>query len=99
MLEVNPLLVDQMKFRGRRRKRVDVPDRSDMERLREYINGPRPYKHSRLTWSSARVAIVLAGTCGLRAGEVCGLRWDRIDPVTREVDITDVVTGHPHSVV
>ena len=99
MLEVNPLLVDQMKFRGRRRKRVDVPDHSDMERLREYINGPRPYKHSRLTWSSTRVAIVLAGTCGLRAGEVCGLRWDRIDPVTREIDVTDVVTAHPHSAV
>ena len=52
-----------------------------MERLREYIENPRrPPKHSRLTWSSMKVAIVLAGTCGLRAGEVCGLRWDRIDP-------------------
>ena len=99
MLDVNPLLVDQMKFRGRRRKRVEIPDRSDMERLREYINNPRPYKHSRLTWSSMRVAIVLAGTCGIRAGEVCGLRWDRIDPVTREVEVTDVVTAYPYSAV
>jgi integrase len=99
MVDVNPLLVDPVKFRGRRRKRVDIPDRSDMERLREYINVPRPFKHSRLTWSSTRVAIVLAGTCGLRAGEVCGLRWDRIDPVTREIDVTDVVTAYPHSAV
>jgi integrase len=93
MVDMNPLVVEPVKFRGRRRKRVAIPDRSDMERLREFINGPRPYKHSRLTWSSMRVAIVLAGTCGLRAGEVCGLRWDRIDPVTREIDVTDVVTA------
>jgi len=90
MLEINPLSVDPMKFRGSRRKRVEIPDRSDMERLREYIEDPvRRPKHSRLTWSSMKVAIVLAGTCGLRAGEVCGLRWDRIDPVTREIDVID----------
>jgi hypothetical protein len=52
MLDINPLLADRVKIKGKRYKRVDIPDRSDMERLREYINGPRPYKHSRLTWSS-----------------------------------------------
>jgi integrase len=99
MLDINPRVSEPIKFRGRRRKRVDIPDRSDMERLREYINITRPFKHSRVTWSSTRMAIVLAGTCGLRSGEVCGLRWDRIDPVTREIEVTDVVTSYPHSVV
>ena len=39
MLDVNPLLVDRVKIKGKRHKRVDIPDRSDMERLREHING------------------------------------------------------------
>jgi integrase len=97
MLDVNPLTIDRVKIKGKRTKRVHIPDRSDMEMLRAYINGPRPYKHSRLTWSSTRVAIVLAGSCGLRSGEACGLRWDRIDPDTREIEVTDVVTSYPYT--
>jgi hypothetical protein len=65
-----------------------------MEALRDFIRGPKPFKFSRHKWAYMRIAIAIAGTCGLRAGEVCGLRWDRIDPDTGEINVDDVVTGH-----
>jgi integrase len=100
MLKVNPLKGEKLRYPGEDAQRIEIPDHSDMDKLREYLIGahgrpaPRPFKVNRLTWSSMRVAVVLGATCGLRRGEVCGLRWDRINRVQEmaEVYIREVVT-------
>ena len=93
MLAINPLVVQPVKLPGKKTKRADRPDPSDMEKLREYLDGPRPFCRSRNTWSGIRVAAALGGSCGLRAEEICGLRWDDIDPNTGELDIKNTIVG------
>jgi integrase len=95
MLDVNPLIVTPVRIPGHHESSRDAPDPSDMAALARYLRGPRPYKVPRLTWSSMRVAIAL-GSIGLRCGEVCGLRWDRIDPDTGDITIREVIVGHPN---
>lgn len=89
MLLVNPLKVKKIsrKLLGEVDKRADIPARSDLETLREYINGPRPINHGTLTWSCRRVVVVLAVSCGLRAGEASALEWDDIDPDNGEIAV------------
>ena len=93
MLAINPLVVQPVKLPGKKTKRADRPDPSDMEKLREHLDGPRPFCRSRNTWSGIRVAAALGGSCGLRAEEICGLRWDDIDPNTGELDIKNTIVG------
>ena len=102
---INPLTVDRVRLHGVKNKRVDIPDRSDMETLRDRILkvlpdgrivlGPRPGNMPYMSWSNICLAVVLGGSCGLRVSEVCGLTWDRIDPDTREVEISQVISGWP----
>ena len=68
-----------------------------MQALARYLRGPRPFGVPRLSWSSMRAAIAL-GSIGLRVGEVCGLRWDRIDPDTGDITVREVIarTPKPH---
>jgi integrase len=85
---------DEIKIRGSSgRKRADVPQRSDIDKLREAVTGviPRPANMPRQTWDSTRIAVAIAATCGLRIGEVCGLTWDRIDRDTGVITVKDVV--------
>jgi integrase len=91
MLHTNPLRVKRVKLSGKYKKRVDIPDRSDLEALRQYLNAPRPLSNNRLKWSCLRVLVLLGASCGMRAGEVAGLRWDSIDPVTGEIDIREAI--------
>jgi integrase len=96
---VNPLTIDRLAMRLKDPEPVRVPDRSDMQRLRDYIMGPRPYMHGRQTWSTMRVAVALAATIGLRASESCGLRWDQIDPETGEITVSARVIRRPLKVM
>ena len=93
MLVINPLVLRPLKLPGKKTKHADRPDPSDMEKLREYLDGPRPFGNSRVIWSCTRVAVALGGSCGLRAEEICGLRWDDIDPNTGELDIKHAIVG------
>jgi integrase len=99
MIDLNPLRLDRVKVPGKHEKRADIPAHSDMEVLREYISDPtwRPFNNSRLVWSSMRVAIVLAGTCGFRRGEVCGFCWDDINRIQEmaEIEVKRVITDQP----
>ena len=83
------LLVTPKKVRvpGKILKRAKIPDRSDLEMLREYLMGPRPLKHGRFAWSCRRMIVLFAVSCGLRAGEMSALEWDDIDRETGEIDI------------
>jgi integrase len=92
---VNPLKIDPMSMRMKDSGPVSVPDRSNMQRLRDYLMGPRPYMHGRLTWSVLRVATALAATCSLRASESCGLCWDQIDGDTGEITVVRRVVRGP----
>jgi integrase len=102
---ISPLTVERVRYKAAKQKRADIPDRSDMERLRDHILrvlpdgrialAPRPLNMPLLSWSNLCVAIVMGGSCGLRVSEVCGLTWDRIDPETREVEVSQVITGFP----
>lgn len=91
MLHVNPLRVKKVKLGLKYKKRADIPDRSDLEALRVYLNDPRPAHNNRLKWSCLRVLVLLGASCGLRAGEVAGLRWDSIDPVTGEIEVKESI--------
>jgi integrase len=91
MLHANPLRVKKIKQLNKYKKRVDIPDRSDLEVLRKFLNQPRPVKNGTLKWSCLRVLVLLGASCGMRAGEVAGLRWDSIDPVTGEIDIKESI--------
>jgi integrase len=103
MLDVNPLKGERLQLPAAETERVMIPDHSDMARLREYLVGepgrpaPRPFKFNLLTWSSMRVAVILGATCGLRRGEVCGLRWDRINrhQEMAEIYVKEVVAERP----
>jgi integrase len=104
MCEVNPLKGEKLQLPGAETaERIEIPDHSDMDRLREYLVGEpgrparRPFKMNRLQWSSMRVAVVLAATCGLRRGEVCGLRWDRINRIQEmaEIEVREVIAERP----
>ena len=66
MLAINPLVVQPVKLPGKKTKRADRPDPSDMEKLREHLDGPRPFCRSRNTWSGIRVAAAWAAAadCG-----------------------------------
>jgi integrase len=95
MLMINPLIADPVKIAGSVRKRADIPDRSDMEKIRDAILGARPFNIPRQTWDYTRIAIAIAATCGLRISEVCGLRWDSIDRDTGEITVKDVIVCSP----
>jgi integrase len=83
----NVLDVKKVKTPGKKTKRADIPDPSDMEVLRKYLDGPRPFKFCRLKWLALRVMVVLGGIDGMRAGEVAAIEWDSIDRDTGEIDV------------
>jgi integrase len=91
MLRANPLVARKVNVPGKPTKRADIPDRSDLEALRKYLTEPRPLKNSRSKWSGLRVLVLLGASCGMRAGEVSGLRWDSIDPDTGEIEIKESI--------
>ena len=90
---VHPFAIRKVKIPGKKRNRVDVPDASDMRELMAFMNGPKPAQRSYISWSGLRVAIMLAASSGLRAEEICALRWDHIDPHTGEPDIREAIVG------
>jgi integrase len=79
--------VKKVKPPGKISKRAKIPDRSDLEALREYLTGPRPFRHGQFEWSCLRMIVLLAVSYGLRAGECSALEWDDIDRETGEIDI------------
>lgn len=91
MLNVNPLQRKKVKVPGKPTKRANIPDRSDLEALRKYLNQPRPLKNGQLKWPGLRVLVLLGASCGMRAGEVAGLRWDAIDRDTGDIDIKESI--------
>ena len=103
MIEFNPLKQESVRVPGRAEKRVGIPDHSDMNVLRDFVVGkpgmpaPRPANHQIIVWSSMRVAIVLAAACGMRRGEICGLKWDRItrEQERAEIYVKDVIEVVP----
>ena len=90
---VHPFAIRKVKIPGKKRARVKVPDASDMRALMAFMNAPKPPQRNYVSWSCLRVAIALAANAGLRAEEVCALRWDHIDPHTGELAVLDAIVG------
>jgi integrase len=91
MLNANPLRAQKVKLPGKIKKRAEIPDRSDLETLRKYLNQPKPIFNNGLKWSCLKVLVLLGASCGMRAGEVVALRWDSIDRETGEIDIKESI--------
>ena len=91
MLNANPLRTQKVKLPGKIKKRADIPDRSDLEVLREYLNQPKPIFNKGLKWSCLKVLVLLGASCGMRAGEVAALRWDSIDRETGEIEVKESI--------
>jgi integrase len=92
-LMVNPFAVRRVKIPGKKRGKVDVPNASDMRALMAFMNRRKPPQRSHVSWSSLRVAIMLASSAGLRAEEICALTWDRIDPISGDIYVREAIVG------
>lgn len=61
-------------------KEVKALTRDEQDYLEKYLNNPGPYH-----WLQPLITVMLY--TGMRAGEVCGLRWDDIDFNKKEIHV------------
>lgn len=75
----------------RPRHRQTSPKPWDDATIRSYLAAIRGHKHE--------LALSLALICGLRRGEICGLRWESIDQTAGTISITTQRTPTAHGVI
>ena len=75
----------------RPRHRQTSPKPWDDDTIRSYLAAIRGHKHE--------LALSLALICGLRRGEICGLRWESIDQAAGTISITTQRTPTAHGVI
>ena len=78
LADVNPALMATIK-RPKNHQKHPVPWRN--EHVVQYITACQSHKHG--------LVLQLAITCGLRRGEICGLRWKDVDLVNMEFHIVN----------
>lgn len=78
-LRRNPLLDEPVRIPGKRKKRVDVPMSEDIEKLINWMSGPKPPKKNFLGWTNDKIGFALATFGGLRVGEIAALHYKNVD--------------------